>query len=112
VGAEIRIPDGSTPSVNNSTINLSAPTDVWLSWTLTNTGDADGDTTGIRWALQDPNGSVAAGDSAPMENIAVGGTIEQGANIPGSLFTTAGTYWANLVDPSGSNYGGARIDVS
>jgi hypothetical protein len=110
--ANIRIPDGVTPSVNNGSMSKSSPVDVWFTWSLTNAGDEDGDTNGIRWALQDPNGGTAASDNAPPQSIPVGSTVEQGASIPSSSFSTAGTYWANLVDTSGENLGGARIEVS
>jgi hypothetical protein len=112
VSADIRIPDGAAPSVNNSSMSKSNPTDVWYTWSLLNVGDEDGDTNGYRWALQDPNGTTSAGDNVPLVNVAPGSTIEQGANIPASSFSSEGTYWANLMDPSGSNLGGARIDVS
>ena len=110
--AEIRLPDGVAPTVNNPSQTLSSPTDVWLTWSLVNQGDEDGDTSGIRWVLQDPNGSAAAGDSVASVSIAQGATIEQGVSIAAANFSSAGTYWANVVDPSGSNLGGARIDVS
>jgi len=110
--AQIQIPDGTAPSVNNNTLSKSAPADIWFSWSLVNNGDEDGDTNGIRWALQDPSGSTAAGDSAPLQSVTAGSTVEQGANIPASTFNAEGTYWANLVDPSGQNLGGARVDVT
>jgi hypothetical protein len=112
VSANIRIPDGAAPSVNNSSMSMSSPIDVWYTWSLLNAGDEDGDTNGLRWALQDPNGTTSAGDSVPLVSVAAGSTIEQGANIPAASFSLEGTYWANLVDASGSNLGGARIDVS
>ena len=111
--ATIQLPDGVPPWVNNDTISAASPTDVWLSWQLVNTGDEDGNSTGVYFTVQDPNGTYVANDYAPQQDIPAGATIEQGARIDATAFSGGqGTYWAMLRDPSGSELGGASILVT
>jgi hypothetical protein len=113
MAATIGLPDGTPPWVNTDTISAASPSDVWFSWALVNSGDEDGNTNGFYFTVQDPSGTYVSSDFAPEQDIAVGVTIEQGARIEATQFSAgAGTYWAMLRDPTGSELGGASILVT
>jgi hypothetical protein len=93
-------------------MSKSSPVDIFFSWSLTNSGDEDGDTSDFGWEITLNGGSVSSA-GAPAQSIPVGGTIQQGEKLPSGALLSEGEYWVNLVSySSGSNVGGASLQVT
>lgn len=98
--------------LNTDSMSTSSPVDVWFSWSLTNVGDEDGDTSDFGWEITRDGGTVSSA-GAPSQAIPAGGTIQQGENLPSGAFLSAGEYWVYLVSySSGTHLGGARLEVT
>ena len=104
------IPGSATLSTN--TMSKSSPVDIFFSWSLSNSGDEDGDTSDFGWEITHGGGTVSNA-GAPAQPIPAGGSIQQGENLPSGAFLNEGEYWVNLVSySSGSAVGGASQTVT
>lgn len=113
--AEIRIPDGSTPSVAPDTVSASNPQDVWLHYELQNAGDEDGDNTNYYYTIDSGTDAIYDSDFVAVVTIEAGGTVEQGCKVEAAKLAALApgdNYWVTLRTESGETLGGARLEIS
>jgi hypothetical protein len=111
MSAKIELVPG-TGTLNTDTMSKSNPVDVWFSWSLTNSGDQDGDTSDFGWEITH-NGGTVSNAGAPAQTIPAGGTIQQGEHLPPGAFLNEGEYWVHLNSYStGTHAAGARFEVT
>jgi hypothetical protein len=109
--ANIQLVPGSATLSTNS-LSKSSPVDIWFSWSLSNSGDEDGDASDFGWEITHDGGTVSNG-GAPPQAIPAGGTVQQGTNLPSGAFLSEGEYWASVVSYStGTHVGGASLQVT
>lgn len=101
--SDIKIADGSTPSLSDTSVNTSNPPDITFRYDLVNLGDEDDTTTGFYFTLDDANGTYVHSDYAPDAALPVGTIVAQEVKIAASIVggLAAGDYWVSLRDPRG-----------
>jgi hypothetical protein len=109
--ANVQFMPGSARLGSNS-MSKSSPVDTWFNWSLSNSGDEDGDSSDFGWEITH-NGGTISNAGAPSQTIPAGGSIEQGALLPSGAFLSEGEYWVHLVSYStGTHVDGLRLDVT
>jgi hypothetical protein len=111
MSANVQLVPG-TGTLNTDSMSKSSPVDLFFSWSLSNSGDEDGDTSDFGWEITH-NGGTVSNAGVPTQNVPAGGTIEQGEHLPSGAFLSEGEYWVHLNSYSaGTHVAGARLEVT